>query len=249
MYYRFFTFLLSLFVPAIAFAAVMSSANYKIQTDSVNVGGTENSASASYQVSDTLGEVGTGQSSSASYSIYAGYRQMNTTYLAISSPSNVTLSPAINGIIGGTGDGSAAWTVTTDSPGGYTLSIKASNTPALRLPGGTDTFADYTPAGANPDFTWSVAAAASEFGFTPEGADILQKYKDNGATCNAGSSDTTDACWYNLSTANETIASGSAGNGPSGTVTTVKFRATAGASHVQTSGSYVATTTVTAIAL
>ncbi len=54
----------------------MESASYKIEKDSLNFGGTEDGQSASYDLKDTLGEVGTGESDSLSYKIKAGYRQM-----------------------------------------------------------------------------------------------------------------------------------------------------------------------------
>ncbi len=234
-------------LPATSLAAVMSSANYKIESDSINAGGTENSSSTNYRLSDTMGEVGTGQSGSASYNVYAGYRQMVNVYLAISAPSDVTMSPSLTSASGAASNGSAAWTVTTDNPSGYTLTLKASSSPALQTSG--DSFANYTPAGANPDFTFSVAATDSEFGFTAEGVDIAQRYKDNGAACNAGAGDTTDVCWDPVSTTAVTIASRTSANSPSGTATTVKFRAFVGASHAQTVATYTATTTATATAL
>ncbi|MBI2120145.1 MAG: hypothetical protein HYT94_00795 [Parcubacteria group bacterium] len=149
--------------------------------------------------------------------------------------------------VGGTSDGSAIWTATTDSPGGYTLAVKSSTDPSLKS--GNDSFADYTPAGANPDFTFSIAATDGEFAFTPEGNDLVQKYKDNGSSCNAGSGDTADACWNRFSTADETVAQGSSSNSPSGTATTIKMRSQSGASHIQTNGTYTATITTTATAL
>lgn len=231
-----------------ALAYVMESSNYRIQQDSINFGGTEDAGSANYKIRDTLGEVGTGFSSSDSYNLYAGYRQMNEVYLSINSPSDITLLPNIGGITGGVGDGSAVWTVITDNAAGYTLTIKASSSPALVS--GDNFFTDYIPVGSNPDFAWSVAAADSEFGFTPEGSDIVQKYMDDTSTnCNAGSSDTPNVCWYGLSTSAETIAQSSSANHPSGTATTIKFRAESGSSHVQMEGTYTATTTVTALAL
>lgn len=234
-------------IPLLAFGAVMQSPSYQIQNDSINVGGTENSASSNYQLSDTVGEIATGNSTSTSYNLYAGYRTMTGAYVAISAPADVTMSPPINGLTGGTGDGSAVWTTTTDAPGGYTLAVKASTNPALKS--ANDSFADYTPAGANPDFTFSIAATASEFGFTPEGSDIASTYKDNGSSCNTGSSDTADACWDNFSTTDKTISQSTAGNSPTGTLTTVKMRSQSGTSHIQTNGTYTATVTATATAL
>lgn len=229
-----------------ASAYVASSTSYRIQTDSVNVGGGF-STSTSYRAQDTLGESGVGTSSSATYQIKAGYQQMQDVYLAISSPGSITLLPAINSVGGGTGDGSASWTVTTDNAAGYTMNIRATGTPALTS--GANSFADYVPAGADPDFTFTTPAAASRFGFTPEGTDIVQKYKDNGVACNAGLLDAASTCWGPLATTAETIASRATPNHPSGTPTTVRFRAVSGATNVQPVGSYVATTTLTVLPL
>ncbi len=249
-FFTIFTFAFLIFslaaLPVLAY--VMSSDNYRIQQDSVNIGGTEDSTSNSYKLKDTAGEIATGKSSSDSYNLYAGYRQMDEVYISITSPSDVTLTPSIGGVTGGTGNGSASWTIITDNPAGYSLTIKASSSPALVS--GAYSFADYTPAGANPDFTWSVASTDSEFGFTPEGNDIVQKFLDNGILCGTGSSNAVDACWYYLSSATtETISQSTSPNHPSGTATTVKFRATSGSSHIQVEGTYTATTTVTALTL
>jgi hypothetical protein len=157
------------------------------------------------------------------------------------------MSPSIAGVTGGTSNGSTVVTVTTDSPSGYSLFIKASSSPALIS--GANSFADYTPAG-DPDFTFSILASASEFAFSPEGTHIVQKYKDDTVSlCNTGSSDTPNACWDALSTSNQTISQSTSGNHPSGTATTLKFRAQSGSSHIQPPGEYTATTTVTALPL
>lgn len=227
------------------YAAVMTSSNYTIESDSVNFGGGL-STSTNYSQESTFGEIATGPSQSSNYQIRAGYQQMKSVYLSIST-SPVALSPSIPSISGGTANGSTIVTVTTDNPAGYELYIKASSSPALKS--GVNSFADYTPAGANPDFTFSVAVSASEFAFTPEGTDIAQEYKDNGSSCNIGALDTTDACWNALSTTNELVAQKTSGNHPSGTGTTLKFRAESGTSNTQATGTYTATTTVTAVAL
>jgi hypothetical protein len=228
------------------FATSMTSSNYSIQIDSVNFGGGFGS-STNYVGESTFGEVATGPSSSTSYTINAGYQQMDATYLAISTVSDVTLSPSISASGGGTANGSTSVTVTTDNPTGYELYIKATSSPALVS--GANFFSDYVPAGANPDFSFTVGAATSEFGFTPEGSDVVQKYLDNGSVCNTGLTDTTDSCWNGLSTSNELIATKTSDNYPSGSATTLKFRAESGASNTQGAGSYTATTTVTAVAI
>lgn len=230
----------------LAQAYVASSSNYVIQSDSVNTGGGL-STSTSYNVQDTLGESGVGTSSSPTYQLKGGYQQMQETYLAISAAGNITMLPNIPSVGGGVADGSAAWTVTTDDPAGYTMNIASAVAPALKS--GANNFADYVPAGANPDFTFTTAAAAANFGFSPEGSDIVQKYKDNGAACNAGALDSGSACWSGLSTTANTIVTRTTPNHPSGTATTVRFRAASGASNTQPGGSYTATATLTVIAL
>ncbi len=234
-----------LLVAPVAHAYVSSSSNYRIQADSVNSGGLL-STSTSYRVEDTLGEEGVGTSSSASYKIKAGYQQMQEVYLAITAPGAITLTPNIPSLGGGTGNGSASWTVTTDNAAGYTMNLRASATPALSS--GANNFANYIPAGADPDFTFTTPAAASRFGYTPEGADIVQRYRDNGAACNAGAADTASACWVPLSTSPDTIVTRGTPNHPSGTPTTIRFRAVSGASNVQPAGSYTATATLTVLA-
>ncbi|MFA7171519.1 MAG: LamG domain-containing protein, partial [Candidatus Paceibacterota bacterium] len=67
----------------------------------------------------------TGDTPSATCSILnAGYRQDDTfiSTISISSPDDVILGPSFGGILGGTGTGSADWTVTTDDPAGYQVS-------------------------------------------------------------------------------------------------------------------------------
>jgi hypothetical protein len=227
-------------------AYTMGSANYRVQSDSLNTGGLDTGTSASYKLKDTIGEIATGGSSSASYNLKAGYRQMQESTISVSSPSDVTMNPSIAGITGGTGNGSAAWTVITDNPAGYKLDVKASTNPALKY--NSYSFADYTPVGGDPDYSWLIDSADSEFGFTPEGSDIVAKYKDNGAdACATGSDMTTDKCWMGFSTSNETISQSGSGNSPAGTETTVKFRAQSGSAHLQTEGDYTATITVTAV--
>lgn len=239
--------LVAISVPLFVYGQVMQSTTYRVQSDSINVGGV-NSSSASYKLEDTTGEVATGDSNSASYAMHAGYQQMVSSYIAISDVSNTSLSN-INGLTGGSSATSLAWLVTTDSPSGYSLSVSANTTPALKS--SLSSFADYTPAGADPDYTFSVAASASAFGFSPEGTHVIQKYLDDGlGACNVFSgNETTDKCWDGFSTTPKIVASGTSGNSPSGTVTTLKVKAESGSAHIQENGVYTVTLSVTAVTL
>ena len=240
------TLLLVVFASQISNAETMSSSNYKVELDSVNFGGGR-SLSGSYTIEDTAGEVGTGVSSSTNFTMQAGYQQYSTVNLYVTPASNVTMSPSIPGLTGGTSNGQTSLTVSTDNPAGYETKIKADSSPALIT--SYDSFADYVPAGANPDYTFANAASNSSFAFTPEGSDIAPRYKNSGASCGVGSDDDANACWDGLSTTDRTVALRNSDNMPLGTVTTLKFRAASGSSHVQQDGVYTATTTITVISL
>lgn len=230
-------------------AAVMTSPSYSIQSDSVNFGGSQGN-SASYRVEDTLGEIATGDSGSTNYNIKAGYQQMNTNFISMTLSADVVMSPSLGGVTGGTSNGLASTTVVTDSAAGYELSIKASSSPAMQGNATSDFIADYVRDGAAPDYTFAVAAGNAEFGFSPEGTDVTNEYKDDGAAnCNTGSSETVDQCWSGLSTSDEIIARRTSNNTPTGTKTTIKFRLTIGASALKTEDTYTATTTLTAVSL
>ncbi len=227
-------------------AQVMQSPNYKVQADTVNVGGLR-SSSANYVSESTSGEVATGESGSTNYKIKAGYQQMFEVYLAMTAAGNVSMSPSIGGVTGGTGNGNTSVTVTTDNAAGYQLSIQASSSPALVS--GANSFSDYAPAGASPDFTFSILVTSSALGFSPEGTDILARYKDNGSVCDTGTGDTVDKCWDGLSTTSKIFAQSASSNQPDGTATTIKLRVQAGSSRMQPPGTYIATSTITALAL
>lgn len=226
-------------------AQVMQSASYQIQSDSINVGGGL-SSSTNYNIESTSGEIATGPSSSATYELRAGYQQMQEVYMSLTGASAVVMSPSIPGVTGGTANGSTTVTVTTDSPSGYQLTIESSNNPSMQK--GSDTIADYSPAG-NPDFIFTTSASDSHFGFTPEGVDIVQRFKDDGGFCNTSTGDVTLACWDGLSTSAVVISSNTSANQPSGATTTINFRVGVGGSVIQAPGAYVATTTLTALPL
>ena len=243
--------LVSLVIPALlklhdVHAQVMQSTNYRIQSDSINFGGGL-STSSSYTLESTAGEIATGDSSSATYNLHAGYQQMQEVYIALTGAQNVTMSPSIGGVTGGTSNGSTTVTVLTDSPSGYMLTIESSTTPAMVK--GADVINDYVP-GGDPDFSFTTNATDSHFGYSPEGADVVQRFLDNTTdTCNTGSADTALACWDGLSVSAETIAQSGSPNHPTGATTTIRFRVGIGNSVTQTPGTYIATTTLTALPL
>lgn len=232
--------------PDFVLSQVRESLNYKIERDSLNIGGGLGS-SANFEIQDSVGEVGTGYSESTNFKVQAGYQQnLEETFISISAPSDLNMD-SINGLTGGFSTSSASWTVTTNNNSGYSLSIKSSTDPAMKS--ALDSFADYSPAGSDPDFDFSIDASTAEFGFSPSGGDILDKYKDNGSACNTGTSDSLYKCWDGLSTTESSVAQSTTSNDPSGTITTINFRAESGSNKILTAGSYSATITMTALAL
>lgn len=227
-------------------AQVMQSSNYQIQSDSINFGGGL-STSSNYTLESTAGEVATGNATSTNFGLGAGYQQMQAVYLSLTGADNVNMSPSIPGVTGGTANGSTTVTVTTDSPSGYGLTISSETSPAMQK--GTDTIADYTPEGGDPDLVFTTGAADAHFGFSVYGTDIVQRFKNNGAACNAGALSTALTCWDGLSTSPATIASVTSPNHPNGATTTIYFRVGVGSSVVQAPGIYTATTTITALPL
>jgi hypothetical protein len=236
-----------LLILNVSSAQVRTSSNYQLQSDSINVGGGF-SSSTSYVQESTVGEIATGPSDSTSYSLRAGYQQMQEVFISLASTGGVVMSTSLPGITGGTSNGSTTFTVTTDSPSGYQLTIEAENNPAMQ--NGANSIADYD-AGPEPDFSFITGGDEAHLGFSPDGVDIVQAFLDNdvGVTCNIGSSNTSLACWDGLSTTAAVMAEGGGSNHPDGATTTVNFRVGVGSSAGVIAGVYTATTTVTALPL
>lgn len=232
-------------VLGVAVAQVRTSTNYQLQSDSINIGGGL-ASSTSYTQESTVGEVATGISSSTNYSLRAGYQQMQEIFLSLSSVGDVIMSPDLPGLTGGTSNGSTTFTVLTDNPAGYRLTIEAENNPAMQSD--SYTIADYNE-GADPDFVFTTSGADAHFGFSPEGVDIVQAFRDDGGVCNTSSLDSGLSCWAGLSTSAKVIAEGAGANQPSGATTTLRFRVGIGSGAGVVSGVYIATTTVTALPL
>lgn len=231
---------------SVSAAQVRTSPSYQLQSDSVNFGGGL-ATSSNYNMESTAGEVATGEADSASYKLRAGYQQMQEVFLSITAAESVVMNPSIGGITGGISNGSTSVSVLTDSPSGYSLTIESASNPAMQS--GVGTIDDYAPVSApDPDLSFITAPTDAHFGFSPEGDDIVSRFRDNGSFCNLGTGDTPLTCWDGLSTTAITIAQGAA-NQPDGATTTVNFRVEVGNAAGLPAGVYVATTTLTATPL
>ncbi len=242
--------LLLMFINSNALAYVASSSSYILQFDSVNIGG-QYSTTATYTMEDTMGETGTGNSTGTLYLMHAGYQNLNEQYIAVSAGSDLTLT-GIYASAGGTSTAAKTITVNTDNPSGYSLYIKSSNNPALQCSSGgcavgVDVFDNYTPAGAIPDYDWSIAVNVAEFGYTVDGTAASDFFKDVAGTCGSGGTDNTDKCWYPLETTNRLIASSASANHTAGQTTSLKFYAQVGASKTMNLGVYSSGIVLTAV--
>ncbi len=90
-----FVFVLCCLVLGVWRAQAMSSTNYSITWDNVNMGGDELSQSTHFQLSDSLGQTDSGPSSGGSYSVNAGYRSgtpLSTLAFAVYGQSTTTVA-------------------------------------------------------------------------------------------------------------------------------------------------------------
>jgi hypothetical protein len=231
----------------LGFAQVATSTNYQLQSDSINFGGGF-SSSTNYVQESTFGEIGTGRASSTNYQLRGGYQQMQEVYIAITPAADVTMSPSLGGLTGGTSNGSTGVTVTTDSPAGYSLTIEAQNNPAMQ--NGSNSIPDYVPVGITADGVFITPPGAAAFGYTVDGDDVISYFFSTlASSCLSGSLELPNRCWTGLQTTPFEIARSSNSNHPSGTVTTIDFRVGVDAGAGVIAGLYTATTTLTALPL
>ena len=181
--------------------------------------------------------------------------QTVTEEITISDAADMTLTPSISGITGGSGSSTdhTTWTITTNNTSGYELTLNKNNT--LRLSGGgaNREFSDY--ASSTPvDYNWSSPGSGqTRFGFNVSAAasstDIVAKYRDNGAgTCGTGDNVSDGQCWNGIPDTGdeEAIANRTTWTPTGGVTVSVKFRTEAGADNYLESGDYTTTITATA---
>lgn len=167
---------------------------------------------------------------------------------------NTTLSGSINGITGGTANGSTTVAVRTNSPTGYTMTIAFFNNGTANAMLGSTTgsiaIRDYPAAGGQPTYLFSTASTSSVFGYTVtsvDAGDLDQSFDDNGSACNqTGNAQTADRCWMEPMTSAYQIIDRST-DAVTGATSTIHFRV-----HVPNSptpgvvsDTYIATATLT----
>lgn len=168
------------------------------------------------------------------------------------SASDVVMTPSLGGITGGTSNGTTTVIVLTNDNAGYTMTIKASSSPAMQANSQGTSIPDYTNTSTGvPDYTYSVPSGY-EFGYSVSASttsDLAQKFLDNGSnTCNTGSTDTNGGatCWYGLSTTATSTIVRTSETPASGSTSSIYFKLTINSGSFVVEDTYVATTTLTA---
>ncbi len=172
----------------------------------------------------------------------------------VTTANNVTMSPNISGITGGTSNGEAVVAVRANNLTGYNMTIQFASTTSMLADVGSSYVSNYAPATpGTPDYTFVTPSGTHGFAYTVEATDLGDEapiFRDNGAACNAGAANAINTCWYNIATSTTpvTIVDRGSATLSSGATTTIKFRIGVDNNPLPTlaSGVYTATTTLTA---
>lgn len=171
---------------------------------------------------------------------------------------DVSMSPSIAGLTGGTANGSTSFVILSNSASGHTVDITFSSTTAMNGNTTTGYINNYTPASAGvPDYTFAIGGSGTpgEFAYsvtaseTPATAGIDASFLNNGAACNTGSTSSAGNCWLNPSTTAERIITRTSVTGYGTATTTIAFRVSlpANPSPIVPGDTYTATATLTAV--
>lgn len=169
---------------------------------------------------------------------------------------DVTMSPNLGGITGGTSNGTTGFRILTNNDTGFNVTLTASSTASGNAMQGDVNGGSIPNFGQTattvPEYVFSVGANAAAFGYTVTASttsDIAQGFLDNGVLCNTGVGDTAGACWAHPSTTARTIINRTTATTASGATSTIAFRVTINAnpSPAIPEDTYVATSTLTAV--
>lgn len=160
---------LNILIPQ-AVLAYMSSSDYILWFDSLNIGGEETSSSTNYKLRDTLGEIGTGRIESTSYAGLIGFRQTE-------SDPKFTFSISANSIdfgsltVGSVYQENYTITTTTNAVNGYQTTIYEDGN--LRMASGSD---------IDDVVDGEVTANSEEYGIRTSGAEGQMNSADTAIT-------------------------------------------------------------------
>lgn len=176
--------------------------------------------------------------------------------IAFSTPANdVTMSPALASVTGGTSTGVSQVVVTTNSATGYTMEIRfatGTNDAAVMEDGSGNVIPNY-PATSTPEHDFSAPANSAAFGYAVKASsttDVVQLFRDNGAgVCNSGTDNTDFVCFLAPTTTDRQIINRNTAPPSSGATTSIQFQVVVSPnpSPLIPTGFYTATATLTAL--
>ena len=170
----------------------------------------------------------------------------------VTTPNDVTMDTPIAALTGGTSNGSTVVAIQTNESAGYNMTIQFEDDPAMQRDAGGGFINDYSVASAGvPDYSFSTATAAGEFGYSvvsAVAADADPTFRNNGTACNTGALSTAGQCWMEPDDVAETIVDRTTATGAGGATTTLNFRVFVPPNPTPAlpSGQYTATATLTA---
>ena len=191
---------------------------------------------------------------SATDTKYVTLNQEVTAEISLTCSSSVSGLTAINGMTGGTSNGSFSCNAVTSNSSGYNMTLKKTASLCHSTLGcGTDKqFDDYSTTSDPIDYNWANTPAGAEYwGFNVSSSSyptaVTQRFKDNGTACNTGSNVSDGRCWTRIPTSpsTETVVNRSSATDSSGDNTYFGIRIQAGSSNALNSGTYTTTIVVT----
>lgn len=175
--------------------------------------------------------------------------------LTMTGPAAITMSPNIT-MTQDTSVGTATMVVATNDTDGYTLNLRATNSPAMRSTADptVDFFDDYSEGAYLTPESWAENANEYEFGYSVFGTDtdnVNTPHWDNDSEVSCGSPDaaamTSNLNWLSASTTQVLAASRTATTTQAGVTTTLCVGAEQGSNVFAPSGTYEATLEATAV--
>lgn len=174
------------------------------------------------------------------------------TGISITSPADTTMSTSL-GVSTNSAIATTTWNVKTNSSGGYTLALKASSSPAMRLNSDvTKNIANFTETTPNTPEAWgTIGANTAEFGFSvfsTSTSDVSTGAWGTVGTslCGATSTPSTALNYIGASTTDKTIATRTSTTTATGSDVVVCYAVAQGSNFYVSSGTYSAWFTATA---
>jgi hypothetical protein len=167
--------------------------------------------------------------------------------------SNVSMTPNLGGLTGGTSNGATSVNVLTNNRSGYNMVIQSST--SLGMQGSAST-TNYIPAYTTnngvagvPDYAFRTDI--NGFGYAVNASttsDVAQSFRTASAgsgPCNAGTNTSSSACWLAATSSQTTIINRNTPTTTSRATTTLSFRVNLIPNSMLPNDTYVATTTLT----